>query len=87
MELKKVDESGVWVVLSPNDLLTVCNALNEVCNGIDVPEFATRMGVEREEVRGLLKAAKAVYTKVVTHNLWTPSTSRFKSPFGVDRPS
>ena len=49
MELKKVDASGAWVVLSPDDLLTVCNALNEVCNGIDVPEFAMRMGVTREE--------------------------------------
>ena len=67
MELKKVDESGAWVVLSPEDLLTVCNALNEVCNGLDVPEFTTRMGVEREEALCLLKTANAVYEKVVQH--------------------
>ena len=67
MELKKVDEGGAWVVLSPDDLLTVCNALNEVCNGLDVPEFATRMGVAREEALHLLKTANAVYEKVVQH--------------------
>jgi hypothetical protein len=67
MELKKVDESGVWVVLSPDDLLTVCNALNEVCNGLDVPEFAIRMGVTQEEALHLLKAANAIYEKVVQH--------------------
>jgi hypothetical protein len=67
MELKKVDESGAWVVLSPEDLLTVCNALNEVCNGLDLPEFATRMGVQREEVLDLLKTANAVYEKIVQH--------------------
>jgi hypothetical protein len=65
MELKKVDECGVLVVLSLDDLLTVCNALNEVCNGMDVPEFATRMGVTRDEALRLLNAANTIYEKVV----------------------
>jgi hypothetical protein len=67
MELKKVDESGAWVVLSPDDLLTICNALNEVCNGLDIPEFATRMGVMREDAMRLLKSCNGVYEKIAQH--------------------
>jgi hypothetical protein len=68
MELKQVDESGARVLLSPDDLLTICNALNEVCNGLDVPEFATRMGVGREEVLRLLQTANAIYDQVAQHH-------------------
>jgi hypothetical protein len=67
MELKKVDASGAWVVLNPDELLTICNALNEVCNGLDMPEFASRMGVRREEALHLLKTANAIYAKVAQH--------------------
>ena len=67
MELKKVDDNGAWVVLNPEDLLAICNALNEVCNGLDMPEFAARMGVMREEALHLLKTANAIYAKVAQH--------------------
>ena len=67
MELKKVDETGACVVLSPDDLLTICNALNEVCNGLDMPEFATRMGVTREDALRLLQNANAIYEKMAQH--------------------
>jgi hypothetical protein len=40
--------------LTPAELRIVNNALNEVCHGIDVPEFATRMGATRSEVQALL---------------------------------
>ena len=68
MELKEVRDNGAWVLLTAEDLLIICNALNEVCNGLDVPEFATRMGVQREEVLLLLKTANAVYDKVAQHS-------------------
>ncbi len=67
MELKRVDESGALVLLSADDLLTMCNALNEVCNGLDIPEFATRMGVERQEALDLLRSANTIYEKVAQH--------------------
>lgn len=37
------------VSLSKDELFGVANALNEVCNGIDIPdtEFRTRLGVDR----------------------------------------
>jgi hypothetical protein len=42
--------------VSPEELLAVTNALNEVCNGIDIPdaEFQTRIGVSREFLATLL---------------------------------
>jgi len=67
MELKRVNESGALVVLSADDLLTICNALNEVCNGLDIAEFATRMGVDREMALALLKDANAIYEKAAQH--------------------
>ena len=41
--------------LAPEELVVVCNALNEVCNGIDLrDEFETRIGVGVGEARRLL---------------------------------
>ncbi len=65
MKLKNVNESGAWVLLAPDELLMLSNALNEVCNALDVPEFATRMGVEREEALRLLEKIGGLYDKVV----------------------
>jgi hypothetical protein len=44
------------VELTDAELVTLNNALNEVCNGvhIDDPEFETRLGVTRAEARALL---------------------------------
>ena len=55
MRLIKVDRGGAEVELTESELGIFNNALNEVCNGIDVPEFATRIGAEVAEVRLLLK--------------------------------
>jgi len=42
------------IELDLEEILILNNSLNEVCNGIDIFEFATRMGVDRERVRHLL---------------------------------
>jgi hypothetical protein len=44
------------VELTDAELVTVNNALNEVCNGVHIgdAEFETRLGVTREEARALL---------------------------------
>ncbi len=43
------------VELAPQELVIMCNALNEVCNGIDLhDEFDTRIGARVEEARHLL---------------------------------
>jgi hypothetical protein len=65
MTLKEFMDGGVCVFLTPDELLMISNALNEVCNGLDIPEFGTRMGVERDEALGLLKDVSELYDKAV----------------------
>lgn len=45
------------VRLSKHELSLINNALNEVCNGVEIEdtEFTIRLGAEREEMRNLLK--------------------------------
>lgn len=44
-----------------DELLGVCNALNEVCHGVHIeePEFQTRLGVSRGFLAGLLSQLQA----------------------------
>ena len=72
MQMKEVKANGARVLLTANELLMISNALNEVCNGLDLPEFATRMGVERAEVLSLLKAVGAIYDEIAIHSDATP---------------
>ncbi len=46
---------GAEMSLAGDGLAIIVNSLNEVCNGIDVEEFATRIGAEREDVVRLLE--------------------------------
>jgi hypothetical protein len=57
-EMKLVEAIGtnMTLALSDEELYIVHQALNEVCNGISLFEFSTRMGAEREEVRELLRS-------------------------------
>jgi hypothetical protein len=52
------EHSGAMVTLTARHLVTIANALNEVCNGVreldDDNEFATRLGASRSEARQLL---------------------------------
>jgi hypothetical protein len=44
------------VQLSYDELLIVNNALNEVCNGIEVPEFHARIGASLDDVQRVIEA-------------------------------
>jgi hypothetical protein len=48
----------VSLVFTEEELAVVANALNEVCNGVEIEdfEFSTRLGADREEARELLAA-------------------------------
>lgn len=50
--------------LSLAELRTLNNALNEVCNGLDVAGFSTRIGVEREAAARLLEQIHALVTRM-----------------------
>ena len=64
MQLLKNDITSVEVRLSIDELLTIHQSLNEVCNGIDLFEFQTRIGVSREEVLHLMKITGQIINKV-----------------------
>ncbi|ATM87922.1 hypothetical protein OP862_00515 [Yersinia massiliensis] len=54
MDLLSVTKSNADINITENELLILNSALNEVCNGIDIAEFETRIGSERDEVAALL---------------------------------
>ena len=54
MRVISVDETGGTVHLSKDDARLVSNALNKVCNALDVREFATRMGADLGDARVIL---------------------------------
>jgi hypothetical protein len=60
MEYRSREGERVTLCLSVSEVLTISNALNEVCNGMSVPEFETRMGVSRAEVQSLLAQVHSV---------------------------
>ena len=53
--LRVAKNTGVPVHLATEELRIICNALNEICNGVDLHgEFETRVGSGVEAARGLL---------------------------------
>jgi len=54
MTLIGVEGREITAQFTADELLIINNALNEVCNGIDVEEFGTRIGASTDEVRSLL---------------------------------
>jgi hypothetical protein len=53
MKSIELKDRSVVIELSDRELILINNALNEVCNGIDVPEFETRLGGTTEEASQL----------------------------------
>ena len=54
MDVVQITSDTAQITLSRAELIVLNNALNEVCNGIDVFEFGARIGVTREEATLLL---------------------------------
>jgi hypothetical protein len=54
------------IELSPSELVILVNALNEVCNGLDIAEFATRIGSDRKTAEQLLAEMRSVADSVLT---------------------
>jgi hypothetical protein len=64
MELIRVKQKKADLRISKQELLIFNNALNEVCNALEVPEFETRMGASREEVDALLETVHKVFSAI-----------------------
>ncbi|MGN7872929.1 hypothetical protein ACTJKJ_05100 [Roseateles sp. 22389] len=60
--MKVIDRTGEQsrVGISREELLILNAALNEVCNGIKIFEFETRIGADRERVAALLNEVGAL---------------------------
>jgi len=74
MVQEEINERGASVFLTVDELLIISNALNEVCNGLEIPEFATRLGAGQDEALRLLKSIGGLYDRVVQHPAETRST-------------
>jgi hypothetical protein len=55
MKVEHIEAREAFVRLDVDELRIVKQALNEVCHGLDIPEFATRMGAELGKVEQLLR--------------------------------
>ena len=60
MEIIEQKLTEVVVRISKEEAVILNNALNEVCNGIDLPDFETRMGCKEAEAQKLLSAFQSV---------------------------
>lgn len=63
MDAIKIGKNKVLLEISRDELGVLCNALNEVCNGIEVWEFETRMGVKIENARIILDSLTSMLAK------------------------
>jgi len=68
MELVKLEGCGAVVALNESELLMLNAALNEICNGIDVQEFDTRIGSSKESVANLLGKIGGVLDQIESSN-------------------
>jgi len=64
--MEVIDATGTQshIGISRDELLIVNAALNEVCNGIEVFEFETRIGANRERVAALLREVGLLLDKM-----------------------
>ena len=64
MEILNTASERSQIDIDREELLIVNAALNEVCNGIAVFEFETRIGADRERVSALLKEIGSLLDKM-----------------------
>lgn len=61
MNFKGLRNDKITLEISLDELRGFNNALNEVCNGIEVDEFDKNIGMDEESVRGILKSIRSFY--------------------------
>jgi hypothetical protein len=64
MKLERKETRDATVRLSRHELVILNNALNEVCNGLDLDEFSIRMGAEIGEVEALLEEVGSIINTI-----------------------
>ena len=56
------------IELSLEEIYIIYNALNEVCNIVDIPEFEVRMGYPEERVEEVLQKVGKIYDNLNKKN-------------------
>ena len=59
MQVRESDPSHIVLDLSRNALILLNNSLNEVCHGLDMPDFTTRLGAGWDELEALRRQINA----------------------------
>jgi len=63
MNIQSVNHDGAIIALTADEVMIIANALNEVCNGLDIEEFSIRMGATYPEVDQLRVRLEGIYRR------------------------
>ncbi|GAK55773.1 hypothetical protein U27_02732 [Candidatus Vecturithrix granuli] len=55
MRIISIEKNTASIQLNLNEMMTFHQALNEVCNALDIDDFSTRMGTDLHSAKELLK--------------------------------
>ena len=64
MQVRESDPSRIVIDLSRNELILLNNSLNEVCHGLDLPDFTTRLGAGWDELEALRRQINTALEKM-----------------------
>jgi len=64
MEVLRQERDAAEIRLTVAELAIVNNALNEICHGIELPEFDSRIGAERAAAERLLAGIGALLRRL-----------------------
>ena len=65
MKINLIAKSSASVSFMEAELVLLDNTLNEVLNGLDVPEFDTRLGASRQKAEELLPQIDSILSRMV----------------------
>lgn len=60
LKQQRKPDASVEIDLTFDELSMINDTLNEICNGIEIPEFELRIGYQRERALAILKKIKDV---------------------------
>jgi hypothetical protein len=64
VKINQTAKSSASVSFTEAEFVLLSNALNEVLNGFDVPEFDTRLGASKQETEELLHQISSLLSKI-----------------------
>ena len=68
MDIEHVADDEAVLRIGRDELVVIANALNYVCNAIDLTEFPTLFGVDRDEADALLADVGRVLLRMLSEN-------------------